>query len=158
MASVALSSLAAQGIAAERVLVTPTPFNSLLWRVVAISGDGHYHEGFRSLLDDEPLIEFDRFDRGAALAAELHDVDAVRHVAAFSKGFYALRDADGRILLSDLRMGQEPAYFFTFAVAERHSAPVELHPALRIGTRPDTQRVWPWLWRRALGHPLPPPR
>ena len=28
----------AQGIAAERLLVTPAPFNSLLWRVVAIDG------------------------------------------------------------------------------------------------------------------------
>jgi inner membrane protein len=155
--SVAESSLAAQGIRAERVLVTPAPFNTLLWRVVAISGD-HYHEGFRSLLDDEPLIAFDRFERGSALAEELRDVDAVRRIAAFSKGFYALREDQGRVLLSDLRMGQEPAYFFTFAVAERHSAPVELHPTLQVGTRPDTRRVLPWLWRRALGEPLPPPR
>lgn len=159
--SIARSSLAAQGIAAERVLVTPAPFNTLLWRVVAISGEHsreYYHEGFRSLLDDEPLIAFDRYDRGNALAHELRDLDAVRRITAFSKGYYALREADGRVLLSDLRMGQEPAYFFTFAVAERHSAPVELRPPVQVGTRPDTRRVLPWLWRRALGEPLAPPR
>ena len=49
---IARASLAAQGIAAERVLVTPTPFNTLLWRVVAMTGDA-YHEGFYSLLDDD---------------------------------------------------------------------------------------------------------
>ncbi len=36
---IARASLAAQGIAAERVLVTPTVFNSLLWRVVVVDGD-----------------------------------------------------------------------------------------------------------------------
>ena len=41
---------AEQGIAAERVLVSPSAFNSVLWRVIAVAGDD-YHEGFRSLLD-----------------------------------------------------------------------------------------------------------
>ena len=63
---IARASLATQGIAAERVLVTPTAFNSLLWRVVAVAGE-HYHEGFYSLLDAAPRVTFDRFDRGSAL-------------------------------------------------------------------------------------------
>ena len=154
---IARDSLAAQGIAAERVLVTPTAFNSLLWRVVAMAGD-HYHEGFRSLMDGAPHMDFERFERGSALAAELQGDDGVRRVAAFSNGFYKLQVVDDRVLIADLRMGQEPDYIFTFAVAQRRSPPVTLEPAVQVGARLDIERGLPWLWRRALGEPLPPPR
>ena len=50
---VARASLAAQGITAERLLVTPAPFNTVLWRVVATTPT-HYYEGPRSLLDAQP--------------------------------------------------------------------------------------------------------
>lgn len=154
---IARTSLAAQGITAEQLLVSPTAFNSLLWRVVAVAGDD-YHEGFYSLLDAEPRLAFDRFDRGTALAAELQGVDAVQRIAAFSKGFYKLRQDGDRLLISDLRMGQEPAYLFTFDVARRHSPAVALTTPVQVGLRPDLARGLPWLWRRMWGEPLPPPR
>jgi inner membrane protein len=157
VATVARESLAAQGIAAERVLVTPTAFNTVLWRIVAVDGE-HYHEGFRSLLDDAPRIDFDRFDRGTALGAGLGEVEGLRLLAFFSKGFYKLDERDGQIRVSDLRMGQEPFYFFSFVIAERASDPVPLPVTRRVGARPDLDRALPWLWRRALGEPLPPPR
>ena len=154
---IARTSLAAQGITAEQLLVSPTAFNSLLWRVVAVAGD-HYHEGFYSLRDAEPRLAFDRFDRGTALAAELQGVDAVQRIAAFSKGFYKLRQDGDRLLISDLRMGQEPAYLFTFDVARRHSPAAALATPVQVGLRPDLARGLPWLWRRMWGEPLPPPR
>ncbi len=154
---VARASLAAQGIAAERLLVTPTAFNSVLWRVVAVQGDA-YFEGFRSLLDGPTTMGFERFARGQALAAELPGHDGLARIQAFSKGFWKLQEKGGRVLLSDLRMGQEPAYIFTFVIARRESAPVPLAVAERVGARPDIRRGLPWLWRRALGEPLPPPR
>ena len=154
---IARASLAAQDIAAERVLVTPTAFNTLLWRVVAVAGE-HYHEGFYSLLDASPQIAFDRFDRGVALADELRGVDGVQRIAAFSTGFYKLHQDDGLVLVSDLRMGQEPTYSFSFAVAERQSPARPLAMPQQLGARPDIERGLPWLWRRALGEPLPPPR
>jgi inner membrane protein len=154
---IARSSLASQGIAAERVLVVPTPFNSVLWRVLAISG-GHYHEGFYSLLDAEPRIHFDRFPRGAGLEPEVREIDGVARLTAFSKGFFKLKQDGSRVLISDLRMGQEPAYIFTFAIAEKHSACVPLAVAEQVGAYIDIERALPWLWNRALGQPLPPPR
>jgi inner membrane protein len=156
---IARASLATQGIAAERVLVMPTIFNSLLWRVLVVdAGGARYREGFYSLLDAEPRIAFDAFDRGSTLAAELQGIDGVQRIAAFSKGFFKLQDEGGRVLISDLRMGQEPAYLFTFAVAERHSPPVALDKPEQVGRRPDIERGLPWLWQRMWGNPLPPPR
>jgi len=154
---IAAESLAAQGIAAERVLVTPSAFNSVLWRIVAVAGD-EYHEGFHSLLDADARISFDRFPRGNALAAELQGVEGVRRIQAFSRGFYQVRQDGARVLISDLRMGQEPSYIFTFVVAERHSAPVALARPEQIGVRIDIGRGLPWLWRRLWGERIAPPR
>ena len=168
---VATATLAAQGIAAEHVLVTPGAFNSLLWRVVVVSGDS-YLEGFHSLLDrpsvatpetkagakpdTTPTISFERFPRGNALAAELAQDEAVRRIRNFSKGFYALRVDGARVRITDLRMGQEPNYIFSFAVAERHSPAVPLAKPEQIGARPDIACGLPWIWRRMWGEPLPP--
>jgi inner membrane protein len=154
---IARASAAAQGIATTQLLVTPAPFNALLWRVVAVAGD-HYHEGFYSLLDAEPRIAFDRFDRGTALAVELQGIDGAQRIAAFSKGFYKLQQDGARVLITDLRMGQEPNYTFSFAVAERRSALAPLAVPEQVGSRPDLARALPWLWRRMRGEPLPPPR
>ena len=154
---IARASLSQQGIAVEHLLVTPTPFNTVLWRVVAVDGDG-YHEGFYSLLDKQPTITFDRFPRGNALAAELQGVDGVQRLVAFTKGFYKLEERAGRLLITDLRMGQEPNYSFTFAVAERRSPLLVLAEPEQIPMAFDIPRSLDWLWRRALGEPLPPPR
>lgn len=153
----AVASLAAQGIAYQRLLVTPTAFNSVLWRVVAL-GDTHYHEGFRSLFDRGSAIHFDRFDRGAALDRALQHTLAVQRVAAFSKGFYKLEARGDTVVLADLRMGQEPHYTFAFAIARLQSPPVPVQRVVQVGSQPSLERALPWLWRRTLGQPLPPPR
>jgi inner membrane protein len=154
---VARASLAAQGIVAERVLVTPTPFNSVLWRVVAVAGD-HYHEGFRSLLDAQPQMAFDRFERGAALEEPLQAHAGARRLMAFSHGFYKLHQQGERVLISDLRMGMEPHYTFSFVVAEQRGALVLRPVPEMVGSRPDLRQGLAWLWRRALGEQVPPPR
>jgi inner membrane protein len=154
---VAVDALAAQGLAAERVLVTPSAFNSIAWRVVVMQRD-HYFEGFYSLLDAKPTVRFDRFERGAALEPELRGIDGFERIARFSKGFYALRQDGTRVVVADLRMGQEPAYTFSFAVAERASPARALSVPLQVGSRPDVDRMLPWLLRRIGGDPTPPPR
>ncbi len=151
----ARASLAAQGLPAGQLLVQPTIFNSLLWRVVALD-DARYHEGFRSLLDASPQIAFDSFERGQALHESLRSSDGVQRIAAFSNGFYKLYEDDaGRVRISDLRLGQEPSYFFSFVVADAQG-PLRL--PLQVGSRPDLERALPWLWQRMWGKPLPPPR
>jgi inner membrane protein len=74
-----------------RVLVTPTPFNSLLWRVVVMD-DGGYREGFHSLLDDAAPIELARHPSEPRLLEPLHDDWAVRRLEWFTKGFYAVTE------------------------------------------------------------------
>ena len=158
---VARQALAAQGVQAESVLVTPTAFNTLLWRVVAVSG-ADYHEGFYSLLDADQRMHFDRFERGPGVGSvpgsALYSLDGVQRIAAFSKGFFKLHQQGAQWLVTDLRMGQEPNYVFSFAVAEQRSPLQALAQPQQIGARIDLARGLRWLWRRALGEPLLLPR
>jgi inner membrane protein len=156
--AVARSALLAQGLVAERLLVTPAPLNTLLWRVVAIAGDS-YHEGFWSVLDGQAPMKFDRFPRGLALLPAAQGIDGVQRIAAFSHGFYALDVQGERLRITDLRMGQAPSYSFRFEVAQQQAgAWVALSTALQQGMQIDIGRAWAWLWRRALGQRLAPPR
>ncbi len=156
--SIARASLAEQGIAAERVLVTPTAFNTVLWRVVAMTPDA-YHEGYRSLLDGGSAIEFERHDRGNGLQQALRDHRQVARLAWFSHGYFKLAERDGRVRIADLRMGQEPYYTFTFVVAERGAGgSLQAVTPRLVGQRIDVQRGLTWLGRRMLGEPLPSPR
>jgi len=80
-------------------------------------------------------------------------------VAWFSRGFYRLDEQDGELRIADLRMGQEPAYLFTFVVARRTpQGGIEPVTPRQVGLRPDVERALPWLMRRITGEPLPPPR
>lgn len=157
VAAVAQASLRAQGIAAERVLVTPAPFNTVLWRVLAVTPDS-YHEGFRSLLDREPHIAFERFDRGAPLGAEVGALGPAARIAWFSRGFYRWSEAGDELRISDLRMGQEPRYLFTFTLARRDAGRVVPVTPVRVGLRLDAESGLAWLWRRAAGQAVAPPR
>jgi inner membrane protein len=164
VAAIATQQARAQGIQIERLLVTPAPFTTLLWRIVIVSPDGHYHEGFRALLDDaDTPLAFDRYSRGNDLLAALRSHPPVARMEAFARGFIKLereRESEGseRIVLSDLRMGLEPTYTFAFIVARTQSPTLVPVTPASVGRRPDVPRVLAWMARRMRGEALPPPR
>ena len=151
---IARASLASQGIDAQGLLVTPAPFNTVLWRLVATT-PGRYHEGYYSLLDATPTVRWTAYPRGAELIAQHSDNDSVARIAAFSQGFYSLREDAGRVLLTDLRMGQEPAYVFRFDVGAPGAVGAEA--PVQVSMRPDLGRGLPWLWNRIWGVDAPLP-
>ena len=155
--SLAQASLARQGIQAQALLVTPTAFNTVLWRVVATTPT-HYHEGFYSLLDTGPEPQWDVFDRGPALLAAYARDPAFQRLNTFAKGLVAMHAVDGRAHVSDLRMGQTPTFSFTFDIGPAAGPAPDPQPALPRGGRPDVDRALPWLWARIQGQVLPPPR
>jgi len=85
-------SLAASHIVDGRVLVTPTPFNSILWRVVVMDDDG-YHEGYYSLLDDVASADFEFHLSQRSLLEPVRDAWNAQRLAWFSKGFYMVSEA-----------------------------------------------------------------
>ncbi|MCM5569510.1 metal-dependent hydrolase [Burkholderiaceae bacterium FT117] len=155
-------ALAAAGDPAARevpMLVTPTAFNTVLWRVVVMRGE-RYDEGFVSLLDGDRAPRFTRFDRGLALLGQVGDLPAVDRMARFTHGFWRLAEREGRIVLTDLRMGQEPYYAFAFAVAELSPNPgLRAVVPVNVGGRRgmDVGASLRWLVDRALGADRLPP-
>ncbi len=154
---IAQASLARQGVQAQALLVTPTAFNSVLWRVVATTPT-HYHEGFYSLLDSghEPLWE--THDRGSTLMQAYAGQAAYERLNAFAHGLVAMQAVDGRAHLSDLRMGQTPNFSFTFDIGPASGPQAESQASQARGSRPELARALTWLWARLRGEPLPPPR
>ena len=126
-------SLPAAGV--TRWFTTPSPFNSVLWRVVAMTGDGSYLEGYYSLLDAERRVSFVQRPDGHALLEPLRGEPPVARLTWFSRGFFAGRElGDGEIAISDLRMGMEGRFVFSFVVGRREGqeigpAPVRPLPA-----------------------------
>jgi inner membrane protein len=151
---IARASLASKGIDAQGLLVTPAPFNTVLWRLVATTPE-QYFEGYYSLLDDQPTVQWTAYPRGAELIAEHGADDSVARIAAFSHGFFSLQAVDGRLMLTDLRMGQEPAYVFRFDVGALHAVGAEA--PVQLSMRPDLGRGLPWLWDRIWGVDAPMP-
>ncbi|WP_180683829.1 metal-dependent hydrolase [Tepidicella baoligensis] len=151
----ARASLAQHGLPAEQVLVTPAPFTTLLWRVVAVDEE-RYHEGYYALLDRGRPIAFHSHPRGAEALRAHADHPHVQRVARFSGGFYRLRVVDGNLWLADLRMGQEPHYYFEFNLGPPLAAGEPPAPAVRIGHRTDLDIGLSWLWARLQGQDLPP--
>jgi inner membrane protein len=78
-------------------------------------------------------------------------------MAWFSRGFFRLHEEDGTAFITDLRMGQEPNYSFSFRVAQRGSEFAAVTPQNQ-GRRGDVNKALAWLGPRMLGHDLPPPR
>ncbi|WBX99990.1 metal-dependent hydrolase [Ramlibacter tataouinensis] len=154
--ALAQDELAAAGRPAEHLLVTPTPFNTVLWRIVAMR-DGGYEEGFHSLLDGRP-IRFERFASDRALERELQDLWPVQRMQWFTHGFYRMQRQGDAAYITDLRMGQEPNYSFNFRVGRREGGRWEAVPAQNRGARGDLGAGLRWLWRRMGGEDLPPPR
>jgi inner membrane protein len=154
----ARASLAAQGVVPERLLATPTPFNILLWRVVAVQPTVH-HEGFVSLLDAPGSMRFTPFARGTEWLPVLQSHDTLQALRVFTQGFYKIERRGDQLLASDLRIAQEPDYEFRFVVAELRAEPTG-GPARWVLREPsqaveaeldDLPGAFGALWRRALG-------
>ena len=134
-------SLAALGLAEAPRFSVPMPFNTLLWRVVAMTPDG-FVEGEHSLVADTRPIAFRRHASDTQALSQVSGLPAVERLAWFNHGFMKAAEHDGQLVLTDLRMGAEPDYSFNFVVAERDGD----------GWRevPPEQLSWPWQARRRL--------
>ena len=142
----------------------PMPFNTLSWRVVAMTSDG-FVEGEYSLLDDLPhdlpdtrgpmVFRAHRSDVDALDAAR--GIPAVARLLWFNHHFAKAEVVDGRLVLSDLRMGAEPDYTFRFAVAARDGNGWRAIPPEDPDWR-QTRRMLGLMWRRLLRQPESPPQ
>ena len=138
-------------------LTTPSPFNAVLWRVVAMTADGRYLEGYYSLLDSEPRVSFVSRPDGHERLEPLRSEAAVARLMWFSRGFFSGRElGSGEIVISDLRMGFDEGLVFSFVVGRREGEAIEPAPVRRRPGPEFPPGMWAALGERILGRTAEP--
>ncbi|MDI9277902.1 metal-dependent hydrolase [Pantoea sp. EABMAA-21] len=128
-----------QSIKPQQVLVTPTAFNTLVWRTVIMTPD-RYGEAYWSLLSPDRALEIHWHPRNPQLFDAFKGDWYAERVAWFSHGFYAMRQQGEETLISDLRMGEAPNYTFTFNLGSAHVP--EPAPEREPSVRPSLAQAW----------------
>ena len=137
-------SLAAAGLDYSAMFSTPAPLNSLLWRVVVLTDEG-YAEGFDSLVIDEGNIAFSTYPSDTQALVEAGNIWAVQRLRWFADDFVRADVVDGRLVITDLRMGQEPQYVFRHTVARvgnPHWEPITPERMMVLFDRRDLGKVF----------------
>jgi len=138
--------LAREGVPYQRLQVQPTPFNTLLWRVVGVEGD-RYFEGLWSLASPDKGLSLTHYEHRPELLENIEDAPAVQRLKWFTKGLYRVITDDEGVIVGDLRMGIDPDYVFAFRVAANgnpHPRPIVPE---RVRTKQDLGRLSD-LWER----------
>lgn len=129
----------------NQVLVTPTAMNTLLWRVLVMT-DTTYYEGFYSILDKNTDIAFTAYPLDQQLYRQYQLHPDVQTLAAFTHGFFAISQQQDQVVVTDLRMGQQQNYAFSFIVPEH----ADLHTQ-RLPRSLDLGDTLGWVWRTLRG-------
>lgn len=142
---------------AQQLFSTPTPFNSLLWRVILVDGEDYY-ETLVSWFDTAPP-ELVRLPRNEGLAAVLADSPQHERLQWFTGGVMRYDVIDDLLLVTDLRLGMTGFHPFRFALAERVADDwrlidhVERLPSER-GDMDRLRQIWQRIWQQQPGLPL----
>lgn len=111
-------AMQAQGIAPSELRAVPMPFNTLVWRVIAKTSDGHYYESVSSLFDSDPP-EWLRQPLNLGAAQVLADVPLHQRLRWFTDDWLRYDVIGNALVVTDLRMGMAGHYTFRFKMAER---------------------------------------
>jgi len=126
----------------------PAPFTTLLWRVVVMTDEG-YLEGFYSLAADEGPLRFTAYASDHAALEATSNIPAVARLRWFSHDFIKTEVVGEKLILRDIRMGMEPKYIFSHAVAMRGNPHWKAIAPERVGTRigaEDLLMTWDRIW------------
>jgi len=146
-----------QGIHAEALFSTPTPFNSLLWRVLARDGE-NYYEALTGWFDRRPP-ELVRLPRGTALLASLEGSPQLARLRWFTNDWLRGDEIDNKLVVTDLRLGMTGAHPFRFALATRRDSHWQRLPRaerlpMNRGRLEHLGLLWRRLWHQEARIPL----
>jgi inner membrane protein len=99
------TEMANETIRYERYMTSPTPFNNILWRVLAKEGDSFW-VGYYSLMDNSKQIVFNRMPQNKYLLESIRDKHALKMLKWFSNGYYSVSEINDEIQFNDLRFGE----------------------------------------------------
>lgn len=144
------ADLASRGIACDSVLTTPTPLNSVLWRIVAMDGD-RWLEGYHSLLADGDAIRWTEHDAGSAVAPRVFESDPrAERLRWFAHGFCDVTVDAGELVVRDLRMGAAERFVFRFVLGRVEGDAFEATAARKLESEfssDDLATTWERIFR-----------
>ena len=98
------------------LLVMPTPFNSIFWRVASYQQE-YYYEAITYLGDTGPL-QWTRYEHNRSLVADSQP-DYLTRLEWFSHSWLRFDETDGMLQATDLRLGLTGYHPFSFEIAQR---------------------------------------
>jgi inner membrane protein len=100
------ADLARRGVAFERRMEAPTPFNIVLWRSVVDRGD-EFWVGYRTVFESHSTpVRWTVYPRGAAALEGVEDAREVRAVREFADGWWIARAHRKGVWMGDMRFGE----------------------------------------------------
>lgn len=109
-------ALASQGVQVTELRGVPMPLTTLVWRVIAKTPQGDYHEGVAGVFDTAPP-EMLKLSLNLDLAQELANAPLHQRLRWFTGGWLRYDRIGDALVVSDLRMGIAGQYTFRFAMA-----------------------------------------
>lgn len=135
-----LEALDKQAITFKQFESTPSPFNTLLWRAVATTEQGHY-EIYASVFDSADEVDI-RFYKTENHVLNLLDNDQrIALLQNFTKGLYGVYQQEQTYIFSDLRMGLEGFYVFSFEIAKQSESSIKPSNFRQLQNRPPLSRA-----------------
>jgi len=141
------ATLAEQNIDYQHLQVSAAPLNTLLWRVVVV-GDEFYYQGFRSVFDGDAPLDLTRYQRGNNVVELVGESATLTRIDWFTRGLFKVEQKDDLIIISDLRMGMEPYYFFRFRLAAFEAGEWRLIEPKQIPMFRNSTKGLRWVWQR----------
>lgn len=99
------AAISKQELVQDNYLITPTPFNSLLWFITTKHDSGSW-VGYRSVWDRHPDIHFEFFPRNDSLLQPSTRTKEIENLRRFSQGYYTVEQSGDTLVWNDLRFGQ----------------------------------------------------
>ena len=132
--------LSEHSVTPKSYVSTPAPFNTLVWRAIATNQAGHY-ELYASIFDSPEEIDIRFIPTRNDLLPEIETSEQVVKLKAFTKGAYGIYLNQDEVIMSDLRMGLENFYVFSFVVGQKTPSGI-LHGDFRqLERRPPLEGV-----------------
>lgn len=138
---------AAAPTGARMVKATPTPFNGIRWRLLALT-DAQHCDQFVYAWQRPRQTQWRCYPQQRGFDAALANHAPYARMRWFTHGWYALRRNGDDIVLTDLRMGVEGFYIFSFVIGTVEGETVRPVAARQLTPRRPELAAWP----SAYGH------
>lgn len=156
VANKAMALMARHGLDPDKLIATPTPFNTFFWRVIGVDGNRSFNL-YTTVFGDPDAAVLYAYDRNLDLLSCQTGDPRIQSVAGFSDGFYRILVDGGEVSVADLRMGLTPNYAFRFVLGQLEDGKFVPGPTRRRDGRGDVASDLDWLLGNLQGEAIPRP-